>query len=127
MNEQQTEKALAAFKEIAGVSVEEYVCEQAFLNHAGPQHGAFGMQLSGLACQMLAASFAGQFKGSKAVNYLEVSMSHPEVGPFTVTMQRLNGKTPHQLLVEAERERDEARALLGQQLSDDTQGQRGKI
>ena len=34
--------------------------------------------MSGLAVQMLAASFAGQFKANGATNYLEMSGSHPE-------------------------------------------------
>lgn len=104
--------ALAQFEQAAGVSVEDYVCGQAFLNSAGQAGGDFQMQLSGLACQMLAASFAGQFKGSGATNYLEMGMTHEELGPFTVTMQRRDGKTPAQFRAEAEAERDALRAQL---------------
>ena len=40
-------------------------------------------------------------KGSGAVNYLEIEMQHgPD--PFIMTLQKRNGKTPHQLRVEAE-------------------------
>ena len=39
-------------------------------------------------------------------------MSHPEVGGLIVTLQREDGKTPHQLRIEAEAERDRLRAAL---------------
>lgn len=93
-------------------SIDEYVSEQAFLTGMAPAGDAFGFGLNGLACQMLAASFAGQFVGSGAVNFLEVNMSHPEIGPFTVTIQRHQGKTPGQMKAEVEQKLEAERASL---------------
>ncbi len=50
----------------------------------------------------MAESFADQFKSSGAVNYLELLFDHSEVGPLTVTMQRVDGLTPAQKLATAE-------------------------
>lgn len=93
-------------------SIDEYVSEQAFLTGMAPAGDAFGFGLNGLACQMLAASFAGQFVGSGAVNFLEVNMSHPEIGPFTVTILRHQGKTPGQMKAEVEQQLEAERASL---------------
>jgi hypothetical protein len=62
--------------------------------------------MSGMALQMLAASFAGQFKASGATNYLELSGSHPETGPFIITMQRKYGLTPADKLAAMTKQRD---------------------
>lgn len=93
---------------LQGKSLEEYVVEQAFLQGMKPCEGGFEFEIRGLAAQMLAASFVGQFKGSGATNYLEFQMSHPETGPFTITMQRSYGKTPGQLRSGAEAAREQA-------------------
>lgn len=95
---------------LRGKSLETYVVEQAFLQGMQPYEGGFEFEFSGLAAQMLAASFAGQFKGSGATNFLEFRMSHPETGPFTITMQRSHGKSPGQLRSEANEARDQALA-----------------
>lgn len=96
-------------EQLEGKSIPEFVAEQAFLTGMAPHpEGGAELGIRGLACQMLAASFAGQFKGSKAANFLEFGMSHPEVGPFTVTMQRVYGKTPATLRNEALAQRDQA-------------------
>ncbi|HDL6653426.1 hypothetical protein [Yersinia enterocolitica] len=73
------------------------------LNKAEPKpDGSFGFTFSGLAIQIMAESFADQFKSSGAVNYLELLFDHSEVGPLTVTMQRVDGLTPAQKLATAE-------------------------
>lgn len=41
-------------------------------------------------------------KDSKAENYAELSVFHEETGPLAMTVQRVWGKTPHDLKVEAE-------------------------
>jgi hypothetical protein len=54
--------------------------------------------------KMLAGMFYGMFlEHPKAVNYLETTLSCPE-GSILVTVQRWDGKTPHQLRLEAEQE-----------------------
>ena len=98
--------------ELEGVSIEEYVIQQAFITGMNPSPEGMDLGIRGLAAQMLAASFAGQFVGNGAVNYLEVRMSHPDVGPFTVTIQRIEGLTPTQKLKQVEAQRDELLALL---------------
>lgn len=96
--------------ELDGKHLTEYVAEQAFLTGMQPlpDEPGFEIGLKGIACQLMAASFAGQFKGSGATNYLEVRMSHPEIGPFLVNVQRCEGKTPGVLRHEALMQRDKA-------------------
>ena len=54
--------------------------------------------------KMLAGMFYGMFlEHPEAVNYLETTLSYPE-GSIVVTVQRWDGKTPHQLRLEAEQE-----------------------
>lgn len=74
--------------------------------------GSVGIQLEGGAAGLLANAFAEQFKESGATNYLEVSFHHKDIGGLMVTMQRTEGKTPHMLRVEAEKERDALLARL---------------
>lgn len=106
-----------AFKDIPldkfeGKSVADYVSSQAFLAGMSPSDGGLSLEMNGLACQMLVASFAGQFKGSGAVNYLEMTMHHDEIGDLTVSLQRTAGKTPHQFRQAAEAQRDKLLAAL---------------
>ncbi|SPT72506.1 hypothetical protein [Aeromonas salmonicida] len=61
---------------------------------------------------MLFASFAGQFKANCATNYLELRGSHPETGPFTITMQRAEGLTPADKLNAITKQRDVLREAL---------------
>lgn len=94
---------------LEGKSIDEFVADEAFLTGMSPHpEGGAELGIRGLACQMLAASFAGQFKGTKAKNFLEFCMSHRETGPFIVTMQRVYGKTPATLRNEAMMQRDQA-------------------
>ncbi len=50
-----------------------------------------------MASAMFATMFAGEFVRSGARNYLELGYNVPEMGEFTVTIQRKEGKTPEQL------------------------------
>lgn len=88
-------------EKLAGKSIAEYVSEEAFLSGMTIEDGV-DIGITGLACQMLASALAGQFVGSGAINYLAMNMAHPELGPFTVTIQRQQGKTPAELRREAE-------------------------
>ncbi len=100
-------------EKIEGKSAAEYVANESYLTGLIPIPGR-GMELglSGDACQLLADSFAGQFKGSGGVNFIEVQMHHKDMGPFTVTIQRQEGETPAQQKAAALRELAAARALL---------------
>lgn len=91
--------------ELEGVTLAEFVAKQAYLNEMTTNDG-LNISMSGMALQMVAASFAGQFKANGATNYLELSGSHPETGPFTITMQRTHGLTPAQKLAAMTKQRD---------------------
>lgn len=92
--------------DLEGKSIGEYVSQQAFITGMNPSPEGMDLGIKGLAAQMMAASFAGQFIGNGAVNYLEMRFSHPDVGPFTVTIQRTQGLTPTQKLKHVEAQRD---------------------
>ena len=55
-----------------------------------------------LASAMFAMMFAGEFKRSGAKNYLELLYDVPEFGELTVTIQKVEGKTPGQRIAELE-------------------------
>lgn len=103
----------------AGKSIGEFLTGEVRLNKAEPKSdGSFGFTFSGVAIQIMAEAFADQFKSSGAVNYLELLFDHSEVGPLTVTMQRVEGLTPAQKLAAveaqleaAQKERDELKEL----------------
>lgn len=99
-----------------GKSIAEFVSKEAYLMGLNPAPDGAGakMSLSGIACQLLAESFAGQFVGSGAINYLEVNLEHEAVGPMSVTIQRTEGKTPGHLRSLAERELAATKELLAQ-------------
>ena len=94
-----------ATEELEGVTLAEFVAKQAYLNEMTTNDG-LNISMSGMALQMVAASFAGQFKANGATNYLELSGNHPETGPFTITMQRTHGFTPAQKLAAMTKQRD---------------------
>ncbi|WP_270817611.1 hypothetical protein [Aeromonas sp. Y318-3] len=92
-------------KDLEGVTLAEFVAKQAFISQFDANDG-INLSISGVAVQLLAASFAGQFKASGATNYLELSGNHPETGPFTITMQRTEGLTPAEKLSAMTKQRD---------------------
>lgn len=92
-------------EELEGVTLAEFVAKQAFISQFDANDG-INLSISGVAVQLLAASFAGQFKASGATNYLEMSGNHPETGPFTITMQRKHGLTPVEKLEAMTKQRD---------------------
>lgn len=94
-----------ATEELEGVTLAEFVAKQAFISQFDANDG-INLSISGVAVQLLAASFAGQFKASGATNYLEMSGNHPETGPFTITMQRKHGLTPAEKLEAMTKQRD---------------------
>lgn len=103
-------------EDFEGKPVEQYVAEQSFIRNIDTSAG-LDFSLNGMACQVLAGAFAGQFIGTGAINFLEVGMSHPDIGPFTVTMQRTEGLTPSALKEVAEKERDEVKKILNARIA----------
>ncbi|CAM3593667.1 hypothetical protein BS639_22840 [Rouxiella silvae] len=98
-------------EQIAGKNLGEFLAGEVKLNKAEPQpDGGFGFTFSGFAIQLMAESFADQFRESGAINYLEMLFEHKDIGPLTITMQRTQGLTPVQKLSKAEAERDVLKA-----------------
>lgn len=71
------------------------------LLRAGPSEMGFTMEAAGRAVAILAGQMATWLRGHGAQNYTETEFSHYEA-PFTVTVQRRTGTTPHQFRQEAE-------------------------
>lgn len=74
------------------------------------------MSLEGGVARLLAEAFCEQFIDSGAENYLEMSFGstkRPDMN-LVVTLQRVEGKTPHQFRVEAEARAKELEELARQ-------------
>jgi|GEM_PF-1117073 len=92
---------------IEGKNLGEILAGEVRLNGAGPRaDGGFGFEFSGGVCQLMAEAYAEQFRQSGAINYLELLFHHSDIGPLTITMQRIEGLTPAQKLAQAEAQRD---------------------
>ena len=76
-------------KELEGVSLAEFVAKH-------PE----------LAEKALIAAYASIFVERGATNYLEVKGARPELGPFTITLQRTEGLTPVEKLEAMTKQRD---------------------
>ncbi|MFM5015276.1 hypothetical protein ACEUBZ_00310 [Aeromonas veronii] len=59
-----------------------------------------------LAEKALIAAYASLFVERGATNYLEVKGARPELGPFTITLQRTEGLTPVEKLEAMTKQRD---------------------
>lgn len=59
-----------------------------------------------LAEKALIAAYASLFSERGATNYLEVEGARPELGPFTITLQRTEGLTPVEKLEAMTKQRD---------------------
>lgn len=65
-----------------------------------------------LAEKALIAAYASIFAERGATNYLEVKGARPELGPFTITLQRAEGLTPVEKLEAMTKQRDVLREAL---------------
>lgn len=65
-----------------------------------------------LAEKALIAAYASLFAERGATNYLEVKGARPELGPFTITMQRTEGLTPVEKLEAMTKQRDALSSAL---------------
>lgn len=100
---------------IEGKNLGEILAGEVRLHSAGPRaDGGFGFEFSGSICQLMAEAYAEQFRQSGAVNYLELLFNHSDIGPLTITMQRVEGLTPAQKLAQAEAQRDELQQKLNE-------------
>jgi hypothetical protein len=101
------------------VSDQAAMLEERFsdLRLAGFQNGVFTFK--GPLIPLLAEAMAQMLRpcgGSEPANYTETAITHEELGPLTLTLQRKSGQTPHELRAAAETRADQAerreRALL---------------
>ena len=84
------------------------------LLRAGPTELGFTLETAGRAVAIIAGQLATWLREHGAENYTETGMefAHHET-PYTVTVQRRNGMTPHQLRREAERSLAQVEADAG--------------
>lgn len=79
------------------------VLTEAHMLSAGPApEGGFALKLTAEIVPIMATAMAHDFKKRGGKNYVEHHFYEPTIGPFTITMQRIEGKTPDQLKREAE-------------------------
>jgi hypothetical protein len=72
-----------------------------------------GLEVGSRASECMGWAFAHYLSNHpEAPNYLEVTLEGGDNKPIYVTVQRPGGKTPHQLRVEAEADRDKLRIEL---------------
>lgn len=90
------------------------VTSETMLRDLSVGNGSINASFEGGAVHLFVDSLANQFVESGAVNYLEMRFHSEATGPLLLTLQRVNGKTPHQLRTEAEKERDILRAKIEQ-------------
>lgn len=113
-----TLKAQSAEKENAKLreALVEKVVSETMLRDLSLGNGSINASFEGGAVHLFVDAFATQlleqFLESGATNYLEMSFRSNVTGPLVVTLQRVNGKTAHQLRAEAEKERDALRVEL---------------
>lgn len=95
-------------EKLIGKTLAEYVTNEAYIaGFTSANHeNSMSIGFNGLGCQLLVNSFAGQFVGAGAINYLVVDMEHDEIDSFTVTIQRSGKTTPADKLNELKSEID---------------------
>ena len=101
----------------------EKAVSQTMLRELSVGNRSINAAFEGGAAHLLADAFADQFLEKEATNYLEVHLHSAATGPLVVTLQRVNGKTPHQLRAESEKERDQLRSDLATAEQDSRQKQ----
>lgn len=107
-------KAKSAEKENAKLreALVEKVVSETMLRDLSIRNGSIHASFDGGAMHLLVDAFVEQFVESGATNYIEMQFHSNVTGPLVVTLQRVNGKTAHQLRAEAEKERDALRLEL---------------
>ena len=92
------------------VMLSEKVIDSTMVTDFVVRNGGLNITLEGGACALLADALGKQLYESPAINYIEAtfeSRRYKDMGSIAVTLRRELGKTPHQLRLEAEQERDE--------------------
>ena len=88
------------------IALAEKVTSEATLRDLNFGNGFINATFEGGAIQHMVDALATQFVESGAANYIEMQFHSEATGPLLFTLQRVDGKTPHQLRAEAEQERD---------------------
>lgn len=109
---QQDKDEIARLKaEIAALrdALADKVVDSTKLRSLVPEDGGFTIGVEGGAAALMADAFGEQLYTSDAINYLQMTFTsgaYQDLGQIVVTLQRCTGKTPHELRIDAERERD---------------------
>ena len=80
----------------------EYVAGQTTISDIAIENNAITLEASTKMVHIMAAQMATVLDGHDAENYVEMQMQHEDGRRFAVTVQRCEGKTPHEKRVEAE-------------------------
>ena len=88
------------------IALAEKVTSEATLRDLNFGNGFINATFEGGAIHLMVDALATQFAESGAANYIEMQFHSEATGPLLFTLQRVDGKTPHQLRAEAEQERD---------------------
>ena len=86
--------------------VGQKIMDQTVVRDLYCEDGSMYFGFKGGAAELLAQSFGDQFIKERGINYVEVTFDAPRLGPsekLIVTLQKMSGKTPHQLREDAER------------------------
>lgn len=98
-------------------AVSQKLIDTTMLTGIIPANGSMNVGLEGGACRLFAEAFAKQFADIGAENYVEASFTSSAILPgeaFVVRLQKVSGKTPHMLKLDAEAERDKLRARVAE-------------
>ncbi len=71
----------------------------------------FDAVLAGDLVRVIATGMFAFIENTGAKNYVEIKMNHPEHGIVVMTMQKWEGRTPHEMRLEAEAERDQLKMI----------------
>lgn len=83
----------------------DFIGKQVYL-HEIENANSGELRLSDVSLQLMAAGFAGKMKANAAENYMEFGLFHPDTGPITITVQRVEGLNPAQKLAAMTKQRD---------------------
>ena len=107
-----TEKEIAKLR----IALAEKVTSEATLRDLSIGNGFINATFEEGAVQPILDALADQFVESGASNYIEMQLHSKAALSLLFTLQRVDGKTPHQLRAEAENERDSLRAKVAAEI-----------
>lgn len=98
--------ALRAENDELRKALAQKVTSETMLRDLSVGNGSINATFEGGAAHLLVDSLATQFIESGVHNYIEMQFHSEATGPLLLTLQRVNGATPHELLAKVEKERD---------------------